>query len=52
MDGVAKLLRDELLLDRGGHKHGTWLYGESAAATGADGRTGTAQPRGAGLAPN
>ena len=45
VDGVAKLLRDELLLDRdvNDHKHVTWLYGESAALPGADGRAGTAE---------
>jgi 3-hydroxybenzoate 6-monooxygenase len=46
VDGVAKLLRDELLLDRdvGDHKHVTWLYGENAALTGAGGRAGTDDP--------
>jgi 3-hydroxybenzoate 6-monooxygenase len=34
VDGVAKLLRDELLLDRdvADHKHVRWLYGDDAAA--------------------
>jgi 3-hydroxybenzoate 6-monooxygenase len=33
VDGVAKLLRDELLLDRdvADHKHVKWLYGDGAA---------------------
>ncbi|MGA8456969.1 MAG: FAD-dependent oxidoreductase [Streptosporangiaceae bacterium] len=33
VDGVAKLLRDELLLDRdvADHKHVKWLYGDDAA---------------------
>jgi hypothetical protein len=46
VDGVAKLLRDELLLDRdvSDHRHVTWLYGENAALPGAGGRAVPAEP--------
>jgi salicylate hydroxylase len=46
VDGVAKQLRDELLLDRdvNDHKHVTWLYGESAAVTGSGDRAATEEP--------
>ncbi len=49
VDGVAKLLRDELLLDRdvADHKHVTWLYEDPAARPESDGsaRAGGAAPR-------
>jgi len=43
VDGVAKLLRDELLLDRdvADHKHVKWLYGENAALLPSAGQAGT-----------
>jgi 3-hydroxybenzoate 6-monooxygenase len=46
VDGVAKLLRDELLLDRdvADHKHVQWLYRENAALPGTDGRATAAEP--------
>jgi 3-hydroxybenzoate 6-monooxygenase len=46
VDGVAKLLRDELLLDRdvSDHRHVAWLYGDSAVPPGTGGRAGTDQP--------
>jgi 2-polyprenyl-6-methoxyphenol hydroxylase-like FAD-dependent oxidoreductase len=36
VDGVAKLIRDELLLDRdvADHKHVAWLYGDALSAAG------------------
>jgi 3-hydroxybenzoate 6-monooxygenase len=46
VDGVAKLLRDELLLDRdvADHKHVEWLYQGSAPPPGDGVRTATAGP--------
>ena len=46
VDGVAKLLRDELLLDRdvADHKHVEWLYGDHAAPPD-DARGGNASAR-------
>ncbi len=46
VDGVAKLLRDELLLDRdvADHKHVQWLYRDNGRLPADDGRAAAAEP--------